>query len=70
MIWPFSRKPKPLNPGPINEDWAPGDLAERIQEGQWDGDGTAQLRAFVAAGGHVAMRPREVVVDGARRVRL
>jgi hypothetical protein len=28
MIWPFSRKPKPPNPGPINEDWAVGDLAE------------------------------------------
>lgn len=32
-------------------------------------DRTAQLRAFVAAGGHVDMRPREIVVDGARRVR-
>jgi hypothetical protein len=36
-MWPFSRKPNPLNPGPINEDWRAGDLAECICEGgpQW-----------------------------------
>lgn len=29
-MWPFTRKPKPLNPGPINEDWRVGDLAECV----------------------------------------
>jgi hypothetical protein len=40
-LWPFSRKPKPLTPGPINEDWMPGDLAECIFAGPWmtDPDG-------------------------------
>lgn len=41
MIWPFKRKPAPknpyesLDPGPINEDWHPGDLAECIMDGWW-----------------------------------
>lgn len=36
MIWPFKRKPaaKPINPAPINEDWAYGDLAECL-DGRW-----------------------------------
>ena len=33
-MWPFTRKPKPLNPGPINEDWRVGDLAECIVDGK------------------------------------
>jgi hypothetical protein len=32
-MWPFKRKPTPLNPGPINEDWKAGDLAECIVGG-------------------------------------
>lgn len=35
MIWPFKRKSAPINPGPINEDWAYGDLAEMISGGSW-----------------------------------
>jgi len=30
-MWPFTRKPKPINPGPINEDWRVGDLAECLK---------------------------------------
>lgn len=39
-MWPFRPKPKPLNPGKINEDWAYGDLAECIRapaDGLWFG---------------------------------
>jgi hypothetical protein len=32
-MWPFTRKPKPINPGPINEDWRVGDLAECVTSG-------------------------------------
>jgi len=35
-MWPFKRK---RNPGPINEDWAYGDLAQTLEGGNWDGDG-------------------------------
>lgn len=39
-MWPFTRKPKPLNPGPINEDWKAGDLAQHFVNGKWqDGVG-------------------------------
>lgn len=42
-MWPFTRKPKPLNPGPINEDWRVGDLAECMLPIGWgwamDADG-------------------------------
>jgi len=38
-MWPFTRKPKPINPGPINEDWQVGDLAQSIGNDGWDGDG-------------------------------
>ena len=34
-MWPFTRKPKPIDPGPINEDWRVGDLAECIAGGEW-----------------------------------
>ena len=36
MTWPFTRKPRAIDPGPINEDWRPGDLAECLASG-WDG---------------------------------
>jgi len=43
-MWPFTRKPKPINPGPINEDWRVGDLAEYIGTGAWiDGDTGAAM---------------------------
>ena len=36
-MWPFSKKtPQPRNP--INEDWAIGDLAECLAEGDWEPD--------------------------------
>ena len=40
-MWPFTRKPKPINPGPINEDWRVGDLAECIipRGDRWHGGG-------------------------------
>ena len=38
--WPFTRKPKPLNPGAINEDWRVGDLAECLaKDGYWTENG-------------------------------
>lgn len=40
-MWPFTRKPKPINPGPINEDWRVGDLAECINDSGWSYDGIA-----------------------------
>lgn len=34
-MWPFTRKSKQINPGPINEDWCVGDLAECICGEGW-----------------------------------
>jgi hypothetical protein len=41
-IWPFARKPKPLNPGPINEDWRAGDFAQCIDGSCW-ADGSSGM---------------------------
>lgn len=38
-MWPFPRKPKSINPGPINEDWRVGDLAECSAKRAWNKDG-------------------------------
>lgn len=41
-MWPFPRKPKSINPGPINEDWRVGDLAECVEQKGWSQDDTGQ----------------------------
>jgi hypothetical protein len=49
-MWPFTRKPKPLNPGPINEDWRVGDLAECLFEGAWFGGNSGNIASGLDKG--------------------
>lgn len=35
-MWPFTKKSRLVNPGPINEDWRVGDLAECMVDGGAD----------------------------------
>lgn len=39
-MWPFTRKPKPIDPGRINEDWRVGDLAECLNDKGWSDSDT------------------------------